>query len=209
MAESGFLMNAQKDIPGGIPTLDEQGMLKTSQTRAITPESIGAEKAGAANNALASLLPQAFASHKTETNPHSQYAFSADPRFTDSRTPKAHTHPSSEIVFTSPAWANLNLLNSWTNKSGIAAYRKYASGIVEVRFWLTKATAPASAEVLFNLPTLHRPSQDYQFSAVITDSKKAYILGHLNVGADGNVGFFSNKMDINTEVRGRLVFGVD
>ncbi|MGL5922888.1 hypothetical protein [Chroococcidiopsis sp.] len=201
MSESGFLMNAQKDIPGGIPTLDEQGMLKTSQTRAITPESIGAEKAGAANNALAS--------HKTETNPHSGYALLSDPRFADSRTPRAHTHPSNEIIFSSPTWNNLNLLNAWTNKSGIAAYRKYASGIVEVRFWLTKATAPASAEVLFNLPTLHRPSQDYQSSAVITDSKKAYILGHLNVSADGNVGFYANKMDVNTEIKGRLVFGVD
>lgn len=78
-----------------------------------------------------------------------------------------------------------------------------------MRFWLTKANAPTLGEALFNLPLQSRPSADYQFSAVITDSKKAYILGHLNVGTDGNVGFFSNKMDTNTEVRGRLVFGID
>ena len=110
----------------------------------------------------------------------------------------------------SPTWTNLNLLNLWTNKTGTTAqYRKYPSGIVEVKFWLTKLTLPLLGESLFILPLLHRPKEEYQFPAVMTDSKKAYILGHLNVGSDGNVGFFSNKMDINTEVRGRLVFGVD
>lgn len=109
-----------------------------------------------------------------------------------------------------PVWTNLTLLNSWTNKTGqICQYRKYPNGIVEVKFWLVKPTLPTLGEALFNLPALHRPSTDYQFSAVMTDSKKAYILGHLQVGADGNVGFYSNKMDVNTEVRGRLVFGVE
>ncbi|MGL4620012.1 MAG: hypothetical protein ACRCZS_13275 [Chroococcidiopsis sp.] len=109
-----------------------------------------------------------------------------------------------------PTWTNLNLLNLWTNRTGSTAqYRKYPSGIVEVKFWLTKLTLPLLGESLFNLPALHRPKEDYQFNAVMTDSKKAYILGHLNIGADGNVGFYANKMDLNTEVRGRLIFGID
>lgn len=114
------------------------------------------------------------------------------------------------LIEVSPTWINLNLLNLWTNKTGTTAqYRKYPSGIVEVKFWLTKLTLPLLGESLFILPLGHRPKEEYQFPAVMTDSKKAYILGHLNVGSDGNVGFFSNKLDLNTEVRGRLIFGVD
>lgn len=114
------------------------------------------------------------------------------------------------LVDFSPTWTNLTLLNLWTNTAGTTAqYRKYPLGIVECKFWLTKLTLPLLGESLFVLPALHRPKENYQFPAVMTDSKKAYILGHLNVGADGNVAFFSNKMDVNTEVRGRLVFGID
>lgn len=198
----GFLMKAERNVPGGVPTLNKDGLLNKSQIPLPTPELIGAEVLGAADNALAL--------HNAKVNAHPQYSLLTDSRLTDTRTPKPHNHNQSEIIYTVPIWTNLTLLNSWTNKAGqVCQYRKYPNGIVEVKFWLLKASNPTLSEALFNLPTGHRPIADYQCNAVMTDNKKAYILGHLNIGVDGFVGFFSNKMDANTEVRGRLVFGVE
>lgn len=62
MPEPGFLMNAQKDIPGGIPTLNVNGLLQLTQLPPIPPELIGAEERGS------------VALHESKINPHPGYA---------------------------------------------------------------------------------------------------------------------------------------
>lgn len=62
MPESGFLMNAQKNQPGGVPTLDTNGLLQASQLPNIPLELVEAEALGS------------VASHESKTNPHAQYA---------------------------------------------------------------------------------------------------------------------------------------
>lgn len=74
----------------------------------------------------------------------------------------------SNMALGDPHWTVPTLLNGWTNPGGTetVGYRKHASGVVEIRGYVTAAGGFAP---VFTLPVGYRPATGTTFRPVVTD----------------------------------------
>lgn len=64
-------------------------------------------------------------------------------------------------AYVPPSWTNVSLINGWTafgNNYSTAQYRKYGTGVVEIKGQITRASIPANGSVIFTLPLGFRPT---------------------------------------------------
>lgn len=108
-----------------------------------------------------------------------------------------------------PAWISLTLLNSFTNYGSgwaTAAYRKYSSGIVEVRGLVKRTTTPSAATAIGTLPTGFRPTATRMFP-VIANGMTGVAIGSIYIAPDGNIAWQSGATSEYFSIE--FFFGVD
>lgn len=115
------------------------------------------------------------------------------------------------------AWAPFTLSANWSSfgsGNAVAAYRKHASGLIEIKGLLTRSGTPTANEAIATLPTSCTPLENRFVPTLSTVNTSSFQLGGIEIQSNGNIayitgstGYFSFEYNFKAEKYTGVDFG--